>query len=80
MFGPQRERRCPMPTNLLGVWEDTPPTSVNGTVATRGRTLMQIETILPIWADLRRYRREWLAHDLLAGLGIAAIAMPIGIA
>jgi sulfate permease, SulP family len=41
---------------------------------------MQVETIFPIWADLRRYRREWLAHDLLAGLGIAAIAIPIGIA
>ena len=41
---------------------------------------MQVETILPIWADLRRYRREWLARDLLAGLGIAAIAIPIGIA
>jgi MFS superfamily sulfate permease-like transporter len=44
------------------------------------RSFMQVETILPIWADLRRYRREWLAHDLLAGLGIAAIAIPIGIA
>ena len=41
---------------------------------------MQVETILPIWADLRRYRREWLADDLLAGLGIAAIAIPIAIA
>jgi sulfate permease, SulP family len=41
---------------------------------------MRVEMILPIWADLRRYRREWLAHDLLAGLGIAAIAIPIGIA
>jgi high affinity sulfate transporter 1 len=41
---------------------------------------MQVETILPIWADLRRYRREWLADDLVAGLGIAAIAIPIGIA
>jgi high affinity sulfate transporter 1 len=41
---------------------------------------MQIETIFPIWADLLRYRREWLSHDLLAGLGIAAIAIPIGIA
>jgi hypothetical protein len=29
---------------------------------------MQVETIFPIWADLRRYRHEWLAHDLLAGL------------
>ena len=41
---------------------------------------MQVETILPIWADLRRYRREWLADDFLAGVGIAAIAIPIGIA
>jgi hypothetical protein len=28
---------------------------------------MQVETILPIWADLRRYRREWLANDLSPG-------------
>jgi high affinity sulfate transporter 1 len=41
---------------------------------------MQVETIFPIWADLRRYRREWLADDFLAGIGIAAIAIPIGIA
>ena len=41
---------------------------------------MRVETILPLWSDLRRYRREWFAHDLLAGLGIAAIAIPIGIA
>jgi len=41
---------------------------------------MRIETILPIWTDLRRYRREWLSHDILSGLGIAAIAIPIGIA
>jgi sulfate permease, SulP family len=41
---------------------------------------MRVETILPIWTDLRRYSRQRLARDLLAGLGIAAIAMPIGIA
>src|SRR5262249_50320927 len=34
----------------------------------------------PLWPALRRYPREWLARDLLAGLGIAAIALPIGIA
>jgi sulfate permease, SulP family len=54
---------------------------LSGSVAPRARrSFMQVETILPIWADLRRYRREWLAHDLLAGLGIAAIAIPIGVA
>jgi sulfate permease, SulP family len=41
---------------------------------------MQIETIIPLWGDLRRYRREWLARDITAGLGVAAIAIPIGIA
>jgi high affinity sulfate transporter 1 len=41
---------------------------------------MQVETIFPIWTDLRHYSRAWLAQDLLAGLGIAAIAIPIGIA
>jgi len=41
---------------------------------------MRVETILPLWSDLRRYRPAWLARDLLAGLGIAAIALPIGIA
>jgi sulfate permease, SulP family len=41
---------------------------------------MQLETIFPIWADLRGYHRDWLSHDITAGLGIAAIAIPIGIA
>jgi len=47
---------------------------------TIGASRVQVETILPIWTDLRRYRREWLSHDILSGLGIAAIAIPIGIA
>ncbi|MGH6882111.1 SulP family inorganic anion transporter [Hypericibacter sp.] len=41
---------------------------------------MQLETLFPIWADLRHYHREWLTNDVMAGLGIAAIAIPIGIA
>ena len=41
---------------------------------------MQLETIFPLWADLRGYHREWLPRDITAGLGIAAIAIPIGIA
>ncbi|HWA43066.1 MAG TPA: SulP family inorganic anion transporter [Hypericibacter adhaerens] len=41
---------------------------------------MQLETIFPLWADLRRYQRDWLTRDVTAGLGIAAIAIPIGIA
>jgi high affinity sulfate transporter 1 len=41
---------------------------------------MRIERVFPIWSDLRQYRRDWLARDLVAGLGIAAIALPIGIA
>jgi high affinity sulfate transporter 1 len=41
---------------------------------------MKLETIFPIWADLRGYHRDWLSRDVMAGLGIAAIAIPIGIA
>lgn len=41
---------------------------------------MQLETIFPLWADLQRYQRDWLSRDVMAGLGIAAIAIPIGIA
>jgi len=41
---------------------------------------MKLETIFPIWADLRGYHRVWLSRDVMAGLGIAAIAIPIGIA
>jgi high affinity sulfate transporter 1 len=41
---------------------------------------LQLDTVFPIWADLRRYRRGWLIHDLVAGLGVAAIAIPIAIA
>ena len=29
---------------------------------------------------VRKYRREWLSSDLVAGLSIAAVALPIGIA
>ena len=29
---------------------------------------------------VRNYRREWFASDLIAGLSIAAVAVPIGIA
>lgn len=41
---------------------------------------MQIETVFPLWSDLQRYQRDWASRDLTAGLGIAAIAIPIGIA
>jgi high affinity sulfate transporter 1 len=29
---------------------------------------------------LRGYRREWLQHDVVAGLSVAAVALPVGIA
>lgn len=41
---------------------------------------MQLESIFPLWADLQRYQRDWFTRDIGAGLGIAAIAIPIGIA
>jgi high affinity sulfate transporter 1 len=33
---------------------------------------------LPGLATLRAYRREWLAHDLLAGLVLTAVLIPVG--
>ena len=35
---------------------------------------------LPVVEVIRTYRSEWLRNDLVAGLSIAAVALPIGIA
>jgi len=42
--------------------------------------LGQIETWVPGLRLARGYRREWLRSDLVAGLSVAAVALPIGIA
>src|SRR5262245_431461 len=39
-----------------------------------------IAQLLPGIALVRTYRREWFANDLVAGLSVAAVALPIGIA
>ena len=41
---------------------------------------MKIDKWIPGIATFRTYRREWLGTDLVAGLSIAAVALPIGIA
>ncbi len=33
---------------------------------------------LPGWASLRHYRKAWLAHDIVAGLALSAILVPVG--
>ncbi len=43
-------------------------------------TPFRIEIWVPGLADPRSYRREWLRFDLLAGVSLAAVALPIGIA
>jgi high affinity sulfate transporter 1 len=35
---------------------------------------------VPLIGQIRRYRAEWLARDIVAGLAIAAVALPIGVA
>ena len=35
---------------------------------------------LPIVEGLRGYKREWLGRDMMAGLAIAAVAIPSAIA
>src|SRR5262245_8265577 len=42
--------------------------------------LAKAEALLPGLRLLRTYRREWFASDLLAGLSVAAVALPIAIA
>jgi MFS superfamily sulfate permease-like transporter len=37
---------------------------------------MNAARLLPGLADLRRYERAWLRHDLLAGLTVAAYLIP----
>src|SRR5215469_8776474 len=39
-----------------------------------------LESALPIIAQLRSYQVRWLSKDVTAGLAIAAVALPIGIA
>jgi len=41
---------------------------------------MSLARWLPGLANLLQYRREWFRHDLLAGLSVAAIQIPIAIA
>ena len=43
-------------------------------------TSRQIESRLPGLRLARMYRSEWLRSDLVAGLTVAAVALPIGIA
>src|SRR5215471_17664499 len=41
---------------------------------------MWVTSVFPIVGQLRGYRPEWLGRDIGAGLAIAAVAVPIGIA
>lgn len=40
----------------------------------------RVAKILPGWAALRGYDRTWLRHDLVAGVSVAVVAVPIAIA
>jgi high affinity sulfate transporter 1 len=48
--------------------------------ATSRRRTMRLQRAIPFAAQLRGYRREWLVRDLSAGVAVAAVALPIGIA
>src|SRR5262245_32402800 len=43
-------------------------------------TAATIDTLIPGLTTFRNYKREWLPSDLVAGLSVAAVALPIGIA
>ena len=40
----------------------------------------KIEKWIPGLKLFRTYKREWLSHDMIAGVSVAAVALPIGIA
>lgn len=42
--------------------------------------MRRIEKLLPGLTPIRNYNRSWLGSDLLAGVSVAAVAVPIGIA
>src|SRR3954452_10490805 len=46
----------------------------------RPATAVRLMTVFPILKQLQGYRAEWLQSDLAAGVAVAAVALPIGIA
>jgi hypothetical protein len=40
----------------------------------------RIAHLAPGFATLTRYDRRWLAKDVLSGISVAAIALPVGLA
>ena len=41
---------------------------------------MALERFVPLWGQLRDYQLRWLRFDLLAGLSVAAVALPTAVA
>ena len=46
----------------------------------RGSLSAWAKAVFPIVAQLESYRSDWLKRDITAGLAIAAVALPIGVA
>lgn len=56
------------------------PESVNGTGGREVAMLNQIWKFAPGLRLLSHYDKSWLANDMAAGLSVAAVALPVGIA
>ena len=41
---------------------------------------MALERFVPLWGQLRDYQFRWLRFDILAGLSVAAVALPTAVA
>ncbi len=54
--------------------------AVRSRVVAKIRSKLQVHALLPIVVQFRGYRTEWLVSDLMAGLAVAAVALPTGIA
>ena len=53
---------------------------MNGDKRQQGKMLRTARQIVPGLDTFTRYDRSWLRSDLGAGLSVAAIALPVGIA
>ena len=64
----------------MGQWTATAAARLRERIRCRQRCKEWLMRWIPGLRALREYRREWLGSDVVAGLSVAAVAVPIGIA
>ena len=67
-------------TQLRQAPDDRPYETASSNRGAKARLRDGLTILFPVIEQLRDYRAEWLVSDVTAGLAIAAVALPIGIA